>query len=143
MREVALVGEFTIRRDIVDAIIAHAEAGLPDMACGLVAGPCGSDRPERFIPMDNAERSPTFWSFDVVAQLRAWREMAERAEEPVIIYYSAATGEAYPSRTTVTYASEPQAHYLIVSAGRYPVELRSFRIETGEVTEEPIHVVAS
>ena len=36
----------------------------------MVAGPDGSDRPERFIAMVNAERSPTFYRFDSVEQFR-------------------------------------------------------------------------
>ena len=31
-----------------DEIVAHARAGLPNEACGIIAGPVGSDRPERF-----------------------------------------------------------------------------------------------
>ena len=46
-----------IRADLVDEIVAHARRDHPDEACGVVAGPEGSDRPERFIPMLNAARS--------------------------------------------------------------------------------------
>jgi len=53
-----------IRADLVEAIIAHARRDHPDEACGVLAGPEGSDRPERHIPMINAERSPTFYRFD-------------------------------------------------------------------------------
>src|SRR5258708_8580934 len=55
------------------AVIAHARADHPDEACGVIAGPAGSDRPERFVPMTNAERSPTFYRFDSMEQLRVWR----------------------------------------------------------------------
>ncbi|HEU0042083.1 MAG TPA: M67 family metallopeptidase, partial [Jiangellaceae bacterium] len=105
----------TIRRDIVDAIIKHAREDHPDEACGIVAGPEGSDRPERFIPMLNAARSPTFYEFDSMDLLRLYRDMDERAEEPVVVYHSHTATEAYPSRTDVAYASEPNAHYLLVS----------------------------
>ena len=47
---------------VSDAIVAHAREDHPDEACGVVAGPEGTDRPERFIPMLNAARSPTFSS---------------------------------------------------------------------------------
>ena len=53
-----------IDRATYDAIVAHAREDHPDEACGVVAGPEGSDRPERFIPMLNAARSPTFYEFD-------------------------------------------------------------------------------
>jgi [CysO sulfur-carrier protein]-S-L-cysteine hydrolase len=121
------------------AIIEHARADHPDEACGVIAGPAGSDRPERFIPMTNAERSPTFYRFDSTEQLRVWREMDERNEEPVVIYHSHTATEAYPSRTDIAYASEPGAHYVLVST-RDPgeVEFRSFRIIEGAVTEEEV-----
>ncbi len=43
-----------IRCDLVDAMVAHARADHPDEACGVIAGPEDSDRPERFIAMLNA-----------------------------------------------------------------------------------------
>jgi proteasome lid subunit RPN8/RPN11 len=135
-----------IRADLLDAIVAHARADHPDEACGVVAGPAGSDRPERFIPMVNAARSPTFYEFDSADLLRLYREMDAKDEEPIVVYHSHTATEAYPSRTDVTYASEPGAHYLLVStrhcgADEGPVEIRSFRIVDGEVTEEPVTVV--
>jgi proteasome lid subunit RPN8/RPN11 len=134
----------TIEQAIVDKIIAHARADHPDEACGVVAGALGSDRPNRFIPMDNAERSPTFYRFDSMEQFRVWREMDDRDEEPVVIYHSHTATEAYPSRTDITYASEPNAHYVLVST-RDPeeVEFRSYRIAEGEVSEEEVRVVAA
>src|SRR6202142_1666998 len=118
-----------IRRELHDKIVAPARADHPDEAGGGIAGPAGSDRPERFIPMTNAERSPTFYRFDSMEQLRIWREMDDADEEPVVIYHSPPATEAYPSRTDISYASEPEAHYVLVSP-RAPddVEFRSFRI---------------
>ena len=104
-----------IRADLVDAIVAHARRDHPDEACGVVAGPEGSDRPERFVPMLNAARSPTFYEFDSGDLLRLYREMDDRDEEPVVIYHSHTATEAYPSRTDISYASEPDAHYVLVS----------------------------
>ncbi len=106
----------------------------------MIAGPAGQDRPQRFIPMTNAERSPTFYRFDSMEQLRVWREMDERDEEPVVIYHSHTATEAYPSRTDISYASEPGAHYVLVST-RDGLEFRSFRITGGVVTEEAVRVV--
>ena len=136
----------TIRQDLVDAIVAHARADHPDEACGVVTGRTGSDRPERFVPMVNAARSPTFYEFDSMDLLRLYREMDENDEVPVVVYHSHTATEAYPSRTDVSYASEPDAHYVLVSTRETgpadgPYELRSFRIVDGLVTEEEITVV--
>ena len=90
-----------IRADLVEAMVAHARADHPDEACGVLAGPEGSDRPERHIAMVNAERSPTFYRFDAQEQLKVWRAIEESDEVPVVIYHSHTATEAYPSRTDV------------------------------------------
>jgi len=133
-----------ISRDVVDAIVAHARRDHPDEACGIVAGPEGSDRPERFVPMINAAMSPTFYEFDSGDLLRLYRDLDARGEEPVVVYHSHTATEAYPSRTDVTYASEPGAHYLLVSTRDADVdEVRSYRIVDGQVAEEEVRVVAA
>ncbi|MQA87880.1 MAG: peptidase [Streptosporangiales bacterium] len=133
----------TIDRATYDSIVAHARRDHPDEACGVVAGPAGSDRPLRFVPMTNAERSPTFYRFDSMEQFKVWKEMDDRDEEPVVIYHSHTATEAYPSRTDVSLASEPNAHYVLVST-RAPdtVEFRSYRIVDEVVTEEEVRLVS-
>ncbi|BCY05930.1 peptidase [Actinoplanes sp. L3-i22] len=132
----------TIDSSIVQAIVAHARRDHPDEACGVVAGPIGRDVPARHIPMDNAARSMTFYEFDSMEHLRVWREMDDNDEEPVVIYHSHTATEAYPSRTDISFAGEPNAHYLLVST-REPdsEEIRSFRILDGVVTEEEVNIV--
>ncbi len=63
----------TIPRALYDKIVAHARADHPDEACGVIAGPAGLDRPERFIPMLNAQRSPTFYEDPDTAEFRSFR----------------------------------------------------------------------
>jgi proteasome lid subunit RPN8/RPN11 len=132
----------TIDSAIIDAIVAHARRDHPDEACGVVAGPAGSDLPTRHIAMDNAARSMTFYEFDSMEYLRVWREMDDNDEEPVVIYHSHTATEAYPSRTDISFAGWPEAHYLLVST-REPdrEEIRSFRIVDTVVTEEEVNIV--
>lgn len=137
----------TIRQELVDSIVAHARRDHPDEACGVIAGPVGADTPERFIPMVNAARSPTFYEFDSADLFRLYREMDDRDEVPVVIYHSHTATEAHPSRTDISLAMEPEAHYVLVSTRETgpddgPYEFRSFRIVDGEVTEEPVEIVA-
>jgi proteasome lid subunit RPN8/RPN11 len=132
----------TIPRPLYDQIIEHARRDHPDEACGVIAGPAGADTPVRLIPMENAERSPTFYRFDSAEQLRVWRAMDDNDEEAVVIYHSHTATQAYPSRTDISYASEPQAHYVLVSTrDEAQAEFRSYRIIDGEVTEEPVTIV--
>lgn len=141
----------TITEELYEQIVAHARKDYPDEACGVVAGaePAPADgRPERFIPMLNAARSPTFYEFDSMDLFRLDRELRERGEEQVVIYHSHTATEAYPSRTDIELAQEPGAHYVLVSvaesgAGEGPVSFRSFRIVNGVVAEEDVAVVAS
>lgn len=135
----------TLDRATYDAIVAHAKRDHPDEACGVVAGPAGSDRPTRFVAMVNAAGSPTFYEFDSTALLALYREMDERDEEPIVIYHSHTATEARPSRTDIALAQEPNAHYVVVSTRAHgnndgPVEFRSYRILDGQVTEEEVRI---
>jgi [CysO sulfur-carrier protein]-S-L-cysteine hydrolase len=136
-----------IDQDTYDAIVAHARKDHPVEACGVVTGPEGSDRAERFVPMVNAAGSPTFYEFDSHDLLELYKDMDARDEEPVVIYHSHTDTEAYPSRTDIGLAMEPSAHYVLVSTREHgnsdgPVEFRSYRIVNGQVTEEEVSVTA-
>ncbi len=121
------------------AVIAHARRDHPDEACGVIAGKDGAAT--RMFEMENAERSPTFYRFDAKEQLRVWRDMDDADEVPFVIYHSHTATEAHPSRTDISLASEPDAHYLLVSTREPDVEeVRSFRILDGVVTEEEVRV---
>ena len=112
----------------------------------MIAGPIGGDRPERFIPMVNAARSPTFYEFDSLDLLRLYRDMDDHDEEPVVIYHSHTATEAYPSRTDVSYPSERHADYVLVwtrdtGSDEGPYELRSYRRVERQITEEEVREV--
>jgi proteasome lid subunit RPN8/RPN11 len=138
----------TIDQEIYDAIVAHARRDHPDEACGIVAGPEGSDRAERLVEMVNAAGSPTFYEFDSTELRAPYKDMDSRDEEPVVIYHSHTATEAYPSRTDIGLASEPNAHYVLVSTRQHgnndgPIEFRSYRIIDGVVTEEDVAITVT
>ncbi len=129
-------------------MVAHARRDHPDEACGILAGPEDDDRPERVIEMLNAARSPTFYEFDSTEWNAVFLDMGRRDEKPVVIYHSHTATEPYPSRTDIAWADgyaklEPSPHYILIGTSD-PEEhvLRSYRISEGEVTEEPVEVVA-
>ena len=128
----------TLTRAMVDQVIAHARRDHPDEACGVIAG--RDDKATRVVEMENAERSPTFYRFDAQEQLRVWRAMDDADEVPMVIYHSHTATEAHPSRTDISLASEPDAHYLLVSTRAQTDEVRSFRIADGAVTEESVQI---
>lgn len=147
VRPAPYAGEvLTLTTAIRDAIVAHAKRDHPVEACGVVTGPEGSDRAEQVVEMVNAAGSPTFYEFDSAELLALYRRMWDDDEEPVVVYHSHTATEAYPSRTDVGLASEPGAHYVLVSTREHgnsegPVEFRSYRIIDGEVTEEEVTIV--
>jgi proteasome lid subunit RPN8/RPN11 len=127
----------------IDVMITHAHKEHPFEVCGIIAGIEGSNKPSRLIIMQNIAQSRTFFQFDPKQQLQVWREMEKRGEEPIVIYHSHTDSIAYPSREDILYASEPQAHYVIISTSNPNSEsIRSFRIVNGTVTEERIKQVA-
>ena len=130
-----------ISGEIAQEILAQSRAEYPDECCGVILGPAGSGKALRHKPMVNAAHSPTFYEFDPKDLLALYREVDDQDEEIVVIYHSHTETEAYPSRTDITYAAEPGAHYVLVSTRKEiapATEFRSYRIIDGEVTEEPV-----
>jgi proteasome lid subunit RPN8/RPN11/molybdopterin converting factor small subunit len=109
-----------IAREHVDAMIAHAREDHPDEACGVIVGSEGTDVPTRLVRMINADRSPTFFRFDPQEQFELYKTMSAAGEEIVVVYHSHTSTEAYPSRTDITLASEPQAHYVRLGCRGWP-----------------------
>lgn len=133
-----------ISASLARALWEHSEKEHPIEACGVIAGLAADRAPTRHIPMENSAYSPTFYEFESKALLALYRELDDRDEVPVVIYHSHTSTEAYPSRTDIAYAGEPEAHYVLLSTREEIAsrsELRSFRIVDGVVTEEPVEII--
>lgn len=132
-----------INTKFVEAMITQARKDHPIETCGIIAGEEGSNTPSRFIPMRNISQSTGFFQFDPKQQLQVWRDMDERGEQAIVIYHSHTDSQAYPSREDIQLATEPQAHYVIITTSpKYHESVRSFRIVNGTVTEERVQQVA-
>jgi len=130
----------------VEAILEQSRVEYPDECCGVILGPEGSDRTETLKPMINAAHSPTFYEFDSKDLLALYRELDDNSQEIVVVYHSHTETQAFPSRTDIAYASEPNAHYVLVSTRKEIApenEFRSYRIIDGVVTEEDVEIVAA
>jgi proteasome lid subunit RPN8/RPN11 len=130
------------------AIIAHLLAGLPDEACGLLAGPAadrdaggGGEAATRFYPTGNAAASSRVYTVEPRDHLRADRDAEDHGLEINGVVHSHTHTEAYPSPTDVAQAPDPSWHYVIVSFRTGVASLRSYRIVDGVVEEEPVSVV--
>jgi proteasome lid subunit RPN8/RPN11 len=119
-------------------MVAHAYDGLPDEACGLLAGRPGQSTATTFYPCRNAAESSRVYTVDPRDHLRAERDAEDHGQEIIGVMHSHTHTEAYPSPTDVAQAPDPSWHYVIVSLKREAPVLRSYRIEDGAVSEEPV-----
>lgn len=122
-----------------DEIVAHARAGLPNEACGIIAGVDG--RAERFFPALPDEPSPYYYRIESRDQIRIMNEIDDAHLDLVGIYHSHVASPAFPSRTDAEQAFWPDAVYVIVSLAGGGADVRGFRIRDMDVTEEPIEIV--
>jgi [CysO sulfur-carrier protein]-S-L-cysteine hydrolase len=122
-------------------MVGHAYDGLPDEACGLLAGragPGGHATALTFYPCRNAAESSRVYTIDPKDHLRAERDAEDRGMEILGVMHSHTHTEAYPSPTDVAQAPDPGWHYVIVSLKREAPVLRSYRIVEGDIDEEPV-----
>jgi proteasome lid subunit RPN8/RPN11 len=124
---------------IRDEMVDYAFGGLPNEACGLLAGPDG--KVEAFYPMTNADQSEMTYRLDAKEQLRVFNEIEEKSWDLLAIFHSHTHTEAYPSETDRRQAFYPEAHYLLVSlSDRENPVLRGYTIRDGDIREEEVVV---
>ena len=130
------------------AIVAHCYDGLPDEACGLLAGrvdaggePTG--QVTTVYPCTNADASARTYTVDSRDLIRAMRDAETRHDELVGVWHSHTHSDAYPSDTDVRQAMEPHWLYVVVSLRHAEPVLRTFRIRDGSVTECEVVVTDS
>lgn len=121
-------------------MVGLAYDGLPDEACGLLAGPPGTSRVTRFYPCRNAAESAKVYTIDPKDHLRADRDADDRGLEIIGVMHSHTHTDAYPSPTDVAQAPDPGWHYVIVSLRAEEPTLRSYRIVEGTIDEEVVSV---
>lgn len=121
-------------------MVGHAYDGLPDEACGLLAGPPGTGRCTVFYPCRNVAESSRVYTIDPKDHLHADRDAESRALEIIGVMHSHTHTEAYPSPTDVAQAPDPSWHYVIVSLRDDAPTLRSYRIVDEVIQEEVVAV---
>ncbi len=129
----------SLRPELVEALVAHARAELPNEACGLLAGDVGGERATRYLPARNTHASP--YRFDVHPEdlVRITFEIECSGEALVAVLHSHPGTPAMPSASDVRSARYDVVH-LIVSLAGAEAALRGWRIGDGTVAEVPIRV---
>ena len=121
-------------------IVAHCYDGLPDEACGLLAGPVEADgEPTGVVtsvyPCTNADASARTYTVESRELLRATSDAQSRHEDLVAVWHSHTHSDAYPSDTDVSQALAPTWIYVLVSLKLAEPVLRAYRIRDGAVGE--------
>jgi proteasome lid subunit RPN8/RPN11 len=103
-----------IAQSLIDEMVAHALADLPNECCGMVGGSDGEA--SVVIPVANAAASPLRFEMDPQGQYDALVAIEGEGMELLAIYHSHTKSAAYPSQTDVNQAvSWPDAIWVIVS----------------------------
>ncbi len=130
-----------ISKKVFNEMIAHAKAGYPNEACGILGGKQAGEL-SHFYAMSNMDLSAISYFMDPKEQLQVFKKMRNDSLEMRGIFHSHVASEAYPSQKDVRLAFYPDVSYLIVSLSdlENPV-LRSFKIVDEKVTEEEIKIM--
>jgi proteasome lid subunit RPN8/RPN11 len=134
-----------------DEMVAHAVQGLPNEACGVIAGREG--RPVRMYPMRNAEESPVVYRFDDQEQLQVFMEIEDEDWDLLAFWHSHTHTDPYPSPTDRDRAhwkdpvtgdlvpTYPGTRFLILSLrDRQDPEVRAFGFRNGDPVEEEVRL---
>jgi [CysO sulfur-carrier protein]-S-L-cysteine hydrolase len=124
--------------DVHLAMVAHCLRGLPEEACGLLAGDPATSEVAGLYPAENIAHSARVYTLDPLAHLRADRDAEARGLAVLGVFHSHTHTDAYPSPTDVDQAPDPGWHYVIVSLRDDQPVVRSYRIADGAVEEESV-----
>ena len=137
-------------KPLFDEVVAHCREGLPNEACGILAGE--GDLVIQVYRMRNAEESPVVYRFDEREQLQVWSEIEEKGWEPVAFFHSHTKTDAFPSPTDRAHAhwrdpvteeevlAYPGTRYLVLSLAEQEPVLRAFTFRDGDAVEEELQI---
>ncbi|ROR28291.1 proteasome lid subunit RPN8/RPN11 [Mobilisporobacter senegalensis] len=134
-----------LRKKDYELILEHALNGLPNEACGLIAGVIKEDKKyiEKVYLLTNIDVSREHFSMDPKEQLAVLKDI--RANNYVLLgnFHSHPETPARPSKEDKRLAYDSKINYLILSLmnPKQPV-LKAFLIQEGkDVSEEVIEIV--
>jgi [CysO sulfur-carrier protein]-S-L-cysteine hydrolase len=129
----------TLPRSVAALLLSHAQAELPNEACGLLSGTAQDGMATTYHPARNAEASPLRYSVHPDDLVRITFAIEDAGNDLVAIFHSHTHSPAVPSPTDLRAAMYPDAVYLLASladpSARPDSALRAWRIRAGEASE--------
>ncbi|MEE9297681.1 MAG: M67 family metallopeptidase [Acidimicrobiia bacterium] len=120
---------------IREALVAHARFTFPSEACGLMAADRDGELRMAYC-LTNADESSTRFTVDPAEHFGALRHAEARGWHIAGAFHSHPRSEATPSRADIEGALDPSwIHFIAGPVDRAEVEVRAFRIVSGEASE--------
>jgi len=135
--------EVRLKKVDYEAIIAHARSGLPNEACGLIAGKNEGDikTVEKVYLLSNPDKSPEHFSIDPKEQLAAVKDMRTNGFVPLGNFHSHPSTPARLSEEDIRLAYDSKASYLILSLADERPMLKAFGVVAGVVSGQELKIV--
>jgi [CysO sulfur-carrier protein]-S-L-cysteine hydrolase len=128
-----------IARELYDEIVSHARAEAPNECCGIVGSRDGDAA--KVYPATNAEASPFRFVIDAREQLDIHNRIEAAELDLGAIYHSHTRTEPKPSQTDINFSKAwPEVLWIIVGLAGREVDVRTWRIDDGKVSEAELVV---
>jgi len=126
-----------------DAIVAHAKNGLPNEACGLIAGNIDNDIKTvwKVYLLSNPDDSPVHFSIDPKEQLAVIKDMRASGFTLLGNFHSHPSTPARPSEEDIKMFYDSKASYLILSLAESNPVLKAFGIKDGEAVQQVLEII--
>jgi proteasome lid subunit RPN8/RPN11 len=127
------MSQIQLRREHVEAMIAHARETAPQECCGLIGGVSEIKAVTLYRLRNVTPRPESAYEAAPEDLFAAQRQMRERGEELLAIYHShPRSPDPQPSETDVRLAYYPSAKYLIIGLGGMEAVVKAFSISERE-----------
>jgi len=128
-----------IPRELYEDMVAHAREEAPNECVGIIATRDGDA--VKLYRATNAAASPLRFEIEPREQLRYHNEIEESGLDLGAIYHSHTRTEPRPSQTDINFAAGwPGVLWVIVGLAADEVDVRTWRIDDGEVTQAELLV---
>jgi proteasome lid subunit RPN8/RPN11 len=123
-------------------ITAHARAGLPNEACGLLAGELRGEEGlvKAVYGLENTDRSPEHFSMAPEDQFRVIGDIRKKGLVLLGNFHSHPVTPARPSEEDKRLAFDPSLSYVIISLKDGEPALKSFAVKKGSAEEEAVEL---
>ncbi len=129
----------TIPQTMYDELVTHARRDFPLEACGILGGTDGVVSEQ--YPMINTDKSNEHFMMEPREQFAVVKDLRTKGKAMLAIYHSHPETPARPSEEDIRLALTPDVSYVIVSLAGETPDVKSYRIEGGEVALETITII--